>query len=90
LVRNLISCNRLLQLLYLTYTFTAEERREKENAKREAAARTEQRKKKKVSMQQKVAQREQAGNNNRKTGKSDMFIIHFRSALSMLFTDNSN
>jgi hypothetical protein len=64
-------------LLYLTYTFTAEARREKENARFVAAERAEQRKKKKANLQQKAAQREWAGNNNKRTRKLIMFILFF-------------
>jgi hypothetical protein len=73
---------------HLTYTFTAEESQEKEDAKRKAAERAEERKKKKAVVQQKAAQRKQAGGRNRRKGK--LVTLVFRCALYVVLTVSSN
>lgn len=62
-------------MLRLTYTFTAEARREKENAKRIAAERAEQRVKKKAVAQQKVTKRKQAETGGKKRKKRKFTVL---------------
>lgn len=59
----------------LTYTFTAEARREKENAKRIAAERAEQRVKKKAIAQRKATERKQAQTGGKKRRKRKFTVL---------------
>jgi hypothetical protein len=74
---NLVSFFFSVQM-HLTYSFTAEADKAKENAKREATQRAEQRKKKKDAEQLKAARREQSRSKNRRNGKPFWLFLCYR------------